>query len=58
MVAVFGSVVDPARLRFPFDRIAASDARDSDAIRQWASEVADTCCASPRAAPIAQRQTR
>jgi hypothetical protein len=58
MAAVFGSVFDPGRLWFPCDRIAARDARDSDGIRQWGSEVADTCCASPRAVPITERQTR
>jgi menaquinone-dependent protoporphyrinogen oxidase len=40
MVAVFGGVIDPAKLRFPFDRMPASDARDWDAIAAWADEVA------------------
>jgi menaquinone-dependent protoporphyrinogen oxidase len=39
-VAIFGGVVDPARLRFPFSRMPASDARDWDAIRGWADAVA------------------
>jgi menaquinone-dependent protoporphyrinogen oxidase len=39
-VAVFGGVVDPVGLRFPFNRMPASDARDWDAIRAWAEEVA------------------
>jgi menaquinone-dependent protoporphyrinogen oxidase len=39
-VAIFGGVVDPARLRFPFNRMPASDARDWDAIRAWADDVA------------------
>ena len=39
-VAVFGGVVDPAKLRFPFNRMPASDARDWDAIAAWADEVA------------------
>jgi menaquinone-dependent protoporphyrinogen oxidase len=39
-VAIFGGVVDPAQLRFPFNRIPASDARDWDAIESWAAEVA------------------
>jgi menaquinone-dependent protoporphyrinogen oxidase len=38
-VAIFGGVVDPAKLRFPFNRMPASDARDWDAIRSWADEV-------------------
>ena len=39
-VAVFGGVIDPAKLRFPFNRLPASDARDWDAIAAWADEVA------------------
>jgi menaquinone-dependent protoporphyrinogen oxidase len=39
-VAIFGGVVNPARLRFPFNRLPASDARDWDAIRAWADQVA------------------
>jgi menaquinone-dependent protoporphyrinogen oxidase len=41
-VAIFGGVVDPAKLRFPFNRMPASDARDWDAIDAWATEVAAT----------------
>jgi menaquinone-dependent protoporphyrinogen oxidase len=40
-VAIFGGVVDPARLRFPFNRMPASDARDWDAIDAWAAHVAE-----------------
>jgi menaquinone-dependent protoporphyrinogen oxidase len=39
-VAIFGGVVDPGRLHFPFSRMPASDARDRDAIQAWAEEVA------------------
>jgi menaquinone-dependent protoporphyrinogen oxidase len=39
-VAVFGGVIDPAKLRFPFNRMPASDARDWNAIAAWADEVA------------------
>ena len=39
-VAVFGGVIDPAKLWFPFSRVPASDARDWDAIAAWADEVA------------------
>jgi menaquinone-dependent protoporphyrinogen oxidase len=39
-IAVFGGVIDPAKLRFPFNRMPASDARDWDAIGAWADEVA------------------
>lgn len=38
-IAVFGGVVDPAKLRFPLSRLPASDARDWDAIDKWANEV-------------------
>ena len=37
---IFGGVLAPERLRFPFNRMAASDARDWDAITAWADEVA------------------
>jgi menaquinone-dependent protoporphyrinogen oxidase len=39
-VTVFGGVVDPGTLRFPLNRMPASDARDWDAIRAWAVEIA------------------
>lgn len=39
-IAVFGGVIDPHTLRFPFSRMPASDARDWDAIRAWATHVA------------------
>jgi menaquinone-dependent protoporphyrinogen oxidase len=40
-VAVFGGVVDPRKLTFPFSHLPASDARDWDAIQAWADDVAD-----------------
>jgi menaquinone-dependent protoporphyrinogen oxidase len=39
-VAIFGGVLDPAQLRFPFNRMPASDARDWAAIDAWARELA------------------
>jgi menaquinone-dependent protoporphyrinogen oxidase len=39
LVAVFGGVVDPTTLHFPFNRMPASDARDWEAIRVWAEQV-------------------
>lgn len=39
-VAIFGGVVDPNKLRFPFNRMPASDARDWAAIEAWASALA------------------
>jgi menaquinone-dependent protoporphyrinogen oxidase len=38
-VAIFGGVVDPSKLRFPFTRMPASDARDWDAIGAWSHDV-------------------
>jgi menaquinone-dependent protoporphyrinogen oxidase len=38
-VAVFGGVIDPASLRFPLNRMPASDARDWDAITAWAEAI-------------------
>jgi menaquinone-dependent protoporphyrinogen oxidase len=40
-VAIFGGVIDPTKLRFPFRNMGATDARDWDAIRSWADTVAD-----------------
>jgi hypothetical protein len=40
-VAIFGGVVDPKRLRFPFNRMPASDARDWASIRAWAGSVGE-----------------
>jgi menaquinone-dependent protoporphyrinogen oxidase len=39
-VTVFGGVIDPRTLRFPFNRMPATDARDWGAIRAWSAEVA------------------
>lgn len=39
-VAIFGGVVDPAKQRFPFTHMEATDARDWGAIRAWADTVA------------------
>jgi menaquinone-dependent protoporphyrinogen oxidase len=41
-IAVFGGVVDPRTLGFPFSRLPASDARDWSAIRAWSAEIART----------------
>lgn len=38
LVAIFGGVLDPTKLRFPWKRLPASDARDWDAIRSWAED--------------------
>ncbi len=38
-VELFGGVINPAKLRFPFNRMPAGDARDWTAIRAWASEL-------------------
>jgi menaquinone-dependent protoporphyrinogen oxidase len=39
--ALFGGAVEPSRLRFPFNRMPAADARDWDRIRGWALQVAE-----------------
>jgi menaquinone-dependent protoporphyrinogen oxidase len=41
-IAVVGGVVDATRLRFPLNRMPASDARDWAAIDEWADDVATT----------------
>jgi menaquinone-dependent protoporphyrinogen oxidase len=40
-VEIFGGVIQPNKLHFPFNKIPASDARDWAAIRAWAAELAD-----------------
>jgi menaquinone-dependent protoporphyrinogen oxidase len=40
-VAIFGGVIDPTKLRFPFRNMGATDARDWDVIRAWADAVAE-----------------
>lgn len=40
LVAVFGGVVEPDALRFPFSHMAKTDARDWEAIERWAVDVA------------------
>jgi menaquinone-dependent protoporphyrinogen oxidase len=37
--AIFGGVVDPKKLRFPFNRMEVSDARDWRVIEAWAREI-------------------
>ena len=39
-VAIFGGVVRPEDLRFPFNHMPEGDARDPEAIRAWAHDVA------------------
>jgi len=39
-VTIFGGALRPENWRFPFNRLPAFDARDWDAIRVWAEEVA------------------
>ena len=38
---LFGGVVDPRKLQFPFNRMPAADVRDWATVREWALEVAD-----------------
>jgi menaquinone-dependent protoporphyrinogen oxidase len=49
-VAVFGGVVDPAKLHFPFSHMAATDARDGDQIGGWARKVGASFTAAKSAA--------
>jgi menaquinone-dependent protoporphyrinogen oxidase len=54
-VAVFGGVVVPERLRFPFNRIPASDARDRSAVDAWAATVAAAYLYGKPASPAGNR---
>jgi menaquinone-dependent protoporphyrinogen oxidase len=44
---LFGGVVDPRKLHFPFNRMPAADVRDWDAVRAWSLEAADRLQAVP-----------
>lgn len=48
---VFGGAVDPRKLRWPLSRMAASDARDWEAVRGWANELAQRPDFAPVPAP-------
>jgi menaquinone-dependent protoporphyrinogen oxidase len=55
-VAVFGGVLDPKKLRFPFNRMAASDARDWDDIDTWAARLpAELGCGKAAAEAVDRR---
>lgn len=45
--AIFGGVVDPSELHFPFNYMPASDARDWQLIESWAREVGLVFAQSP-----------
>jgi menaquinone-dependent protoporphyrinogen oxidase len=55
-IAVFGGVIDPAKLRFPLSRMPASDARDWNAIEEWADDVATKL--EPRAVGVTEKPQR
>lgn len=40
-VTIFGGVIDPTKLRFPFTHMDATDARDWRAIEAWADELVE-----------------
>jgi hypothetical protein len=39
-VTIFGGALEPESWRFPFNRLPAFDARNWDAIRGWAKDLA------------------
>jgi hypothetical protein len=52
-VAIFGGVVAPQALGFPFNRMTAVDARDWAAIEAWAAEIAEHLARTPATASAA-----
>jgi len=49
-IAVFGGVLDPKKLHFPFNRVRSSDARDWDDIDRWAARLPGALgCGKPAA---------
>jgi menaquinone-dependent protoporphyrinogen oxidase len=49
-ITVFGGVIDPAQLHFPFNRLPASDARDWEVIQGFADSFASRTTRTPSAA--------
>ena len=45
--ALFGGAVEPRKLGFPFNHMAAAHVRDWDAIRAWGAELAETFLSVP-----------
>lgn len=45
--AIFGGVIDPNKLGFPFSKMQAIDARDWKAIQAWAGEIAGRISTAP-----------
>jgi menaquinone-dependent protoporphyrinogen oxidase len=52
LVAIFGGVLDPTKLRFPFSRLPATDARDWDAIRKFAEQAGSLFARSAEVARV------
>lgn len=46
-VTIFGGALEPESWRFPLNRLPAFDARDWDAIRAWAGEIAEKLAPVP-----------
>jgi menaquinone-dependent protoporphyrinogen oxidase len=53
-VEVFVGRIDPQTLRFPFNRMPASDERDWDAIRAWAERLPELLATNEREAVAAR----
>ncbi|MDX6451278.1 MAG: menaquinone-dependent protoporphyrinogen oxidase [Gaiellaceae bacterium] len=52
LVTMFGGVIEPAKLRFPLNRMPQSDARDWAAIGAWAGEVSTQPFDSRQTEPV------
>jgi len=52
-VIVFGGAIEPATLRFPFNRMPRTDIRDWDAIAAWAEGLPVELALHPRPARVA-----
>ena len=60
LVCVFGGVIEPNELRFPFNRMPETDARDWSAIRAWTADAAALFgkTAAARSLEMSRRGTR
>jgi menaquinone-dependent protoporphyrinogen oxidase len=55
-VTIFGGALEPESWRFPFNRLPAFDARNWDAIRGWAKDLAAELSPAPRVHSVAGRR--
>ncbi len=56
-VKMFGGVIDPSKLHFPFNHMPAGDKRDWEAIRTWANELGTSFSSPTTLKPVLENTT-